>query len=182
MPIFRASKNAKIALQHLIIFGVWASPWTTLKTEKRKFAFSWEMKSVSGHHNKADKIVHVACLWVKKHAVYFFYLFFFTFLNICYDFFFETSSDVLVPIEPCFAKQTISFVLSLFFKKVSNGKKRDKIQNRTRLNQQQQQKKRMIENQNGAVLWKHMNKRSVMNWDHRERKTWLKLRVLRLQR
>ena len=49
VPIFRACKNAKIALQHPIIFGVLASPWTTLKTEKRKFAFSWEMKSVSGH-------------------------------------------------------------------------------------------------------------------------------------
>ena len=49
MPIFRACKNAKFALQHPIIFGVLASPWTTLKTEKRKFAFSWEMKSVSGH-------------------------------------------------------------------------------------------------------------------------------------
>ena len=52
MPIFRACKNAKFALQHPIIFGVLASPWTTLKTEKRKFAFSWEMKSVSGHLNK----------------------------------------------------------------------------------------------------------------------------------
>ena len=30
-------------------FGVLASPWTTLETEKRKNAFSWEMKSVSGH-------------------------------------------------------------------------------------------------------------------------------------
>ena len=49
MPIFRACKNAKFALQHPIIFGVFASPWTTLKTEKRKFALSWEMKSVSGH-------------------------------------------------------------------------------------------------------------------------------------
>ena len=49
VPIFRACKNAKIALQHPIIFGVFASPWTTLKTEKRNFAFSWEMKSVSGH-------------------------------------------------------------------------------------------------------------------------------------
>ena len=38
-------------LQHPIIFGVFASPWTTLKTEKRKFGFSWEMKSVSGHLN-----------------------------------------------------------------------------------------------------------------------------------
>ena len=49
VPIFRACKNAKFALQHPIIFGVFASPWTTLTTEKRKFAFSWEMKSVSGH-------------------------------------------------------------------------------------------------------------------------------------
>ena len=49
MPIFRACKNAKFPLQHPIIFGVFASPWTTLKTEKRKFASSWETKSVSGH-------------------------------------------------------------------------------------------------------------------------------------
>ena len=49
MPIFRACKKAKFALQHPIIFDVLASPWTTLKTEKRKLAFSWEMKSVSGH-------------------------------------------------------------------------------------------------------------------------------------
>ena len=57
MPIFRACKNAKIALQHPIIFGVLASPCTTLKTEKRKFACSWEMKSVSGHlkNGKAKK-------------------------------------------------------------------------------------------------------------------------------
>ena len=51
VPIFRACKNAKFALQHPIIFGVLASPWTTLKTEKSKFTFSWEMKSVSGHLN-----------------------------------------------------------------------------------------------------------------------------------
>ena len=44
-----ACKNAKFALQHPIIFGVLASPWTTLKTEKRKLACSWGMKSVSGH-------------------------------------------------------------------------------------------------------------------------------------
>ena len=44
---FRACKNAKFAQQHPIIFGVLASPRTTLKTEK--IAFSWEMKSVSGH-------------------------------------------------------------------------------------------------------------------------------------
>ena len=31
-------KMQKNALQHPIIFGVLASPWTTLKTEKRKFA------------------------------------------------------------------------------------------------------------------------------------------------
>ena len=49
MPIFRACKHAKFALQHPIILDVFASPWTTLKTEKRKFVFSWEMKSVSGH-------------------------------------------------------------------------------------------------------------------------------------
>ena len=48
VPIFRACKNAKFALQHPIVFGVLASPWTTLKTEKRKFACSWEIKSVSG--------------------------------------------------------------------------------------------------------------------------------------
>ena len=36
MPNVRACKNAKIALQHPIIFGVLASPWPTLKTEKRK--------------------------------------------------------------------------------------------------------------------------------------------------
>ena len=53
VPIFRACKNAKIALQHPIIFGVLASPWTTLKTKKRKFACSWEIKSVSGHLNVA---------------------------------------------------------------------------------------------------------------------------------
>ena len=47
VPIFRACKNAKFALQHPIIFGVFASLWATLKTEKRKFAFSWEVKSVS---------------------------------------------------------------------------------------------------------------------------------------
>ena len=47
----RACKNAKFTLQHPIIFGVFASPWTTLKTEKRKFAFSWEMESVPGHLN-----------------------------------------------------------------------------------------------------------------------------------
>ena len=47
MPIFRACKNAKIALQHPIIFGVLASPWTTLKTEKRKFACSWGKWKVS---------------------------------------------------------------------------------------------------------------------------------------
>ena len=52
VPIFRACKNAKFALQHAIIFGVLASPWTTLKTEKRKFACSWEMKSVSGHQKQ----------------------------------------------------------------------------------------------------------------------------------
>ena len=45
VPIFRAGKNAKFALQHPIIFGVLASPWTILKTEKIEFAFSWEMKS-----------------------------------------------------------------------------------------------------------------------------------------
>ena len=39
------------ALQHPIIFSVLASPWTTLKTEIRKNASSWEMKSVSGHLN-----------------------------------------------------------------------------------------------------------------------------------
>ena len=44
-----ACKNAKFALQHPIIFGVLASAWTTLKTEKRKITFSWELKSVSGH-------------------------------------------------------------------------------------------------------------------------------------
>ena len=49
VPNFRACKNAKFALQHPIIFGVLVSPWTTLKTEKRKLACSWEMKSVSGH-------------------------------------------------------------------------------------------------------------------------------------
>ena len=32
-----------------LFFGVLASPWTTLKTEKTKFACSWEMKSVAGH-------------------------------------------------------------------------------------------------------------------------------------
>ena len=38
-----------MSLQHPNIFSVLASPWTTLKTEKRKFAFSWEMKRVSEH-------------------------------------------------------------------------------------------------------------------------------------
>ena len=51
VPIFRSCKNAKFALQHPIIFGVLASP--SLKAEKRKFAFSWEIKSVSGHLNKS---------------------------------------------------------------------------------------------------------------------------------
>ena len=55
MPIFRACKNAKNALQHPIIFGVLASPWTTLKTEKRKFACSWEMKSVPGHLKRTPR-------------------------------------------------------------------------------------------------------------------------------
>ena len=36
-------------MQHPIIFSFFASLWTTLETEKRKFVFSWEMKSVSGH-------------------------------------------------------------------------------------------------------------------------------------
>ena len=53
-------KMQKFALQHPIIFGVFASPWTTLKTEKRKFAFSWEMKSVSGHRCKASILFPVS--------------------------------------------------------------------------------------------------------------------------
>ena len=56
VPNFRACKNAKFALQHPIIFGVLASPWITLKTEKRKLACSWEMKSVSGHLKLAAAI------------------------------------------------------------------------------------------------------------------------------
>ena len=66
MPIFRACKNAKIALQHPIIFGVLASPWTTLKTEKRKFAYSWEMKSVSGHLKSVLHVTHVLCWWSEQ--------------------------------------------------------------------------------------------------------------------
>ena len=62
MRIFRACKNAKFALQHLIIFSDFASPWTTLKTEKRKFAFSWEMKSVSGHLKYGVNGKTVICL------------------------------------------------------------------------------------------------------------------------
>ena len=31
------------------LFLVLASPWTILKTDKRKLVFSWEMKNVSGH-------------------------------------------------------------------------------------------------------------------------------------
>ena len=67
VPIFRACKNAKFSLQHPIIFGVLASPWTTLKTEKREFAFSWEMKSVSGHPNPPTIMI----------TVFFFFFFFF---------------------------------------------------------------------------------------------------------
>ena len=62
-------KNAKITLQHPIIFSVLASPWTTPKTEKRKFACSWEMKSVPGHLNIAEKRVVSASLcssWFKN--------------------------------------------------------------------------------------------------------------------
>ena len=51
-----ACKNAKIAVQHPIIFGVLASPWTALKTEKIKNAFSWEMKSVSGHLKIVEEV------------------------------------------------------------------------------------------------------------------------------
>ena len=55
-------KMQKFALQHPIIFGVLASPWTTLKTEKRKNAFSWEMKSVSGHLKYGVNGKTVTCL------------------------------------------------------------------------------------------------------------------------
>ena len=61
VPIFSACKNAKNALQHPIIFGVLASPWTTLKTEKRKFACSWEMKSVPGHLKMTSAIWRSRC-------------------------------------------------------------------------------------------------------------------------
>ena len=50
----KCQSSGHVKMQNLpcnnpLIFGVFASPWTTVKTEKRKFAFSWEMKSVSGH-------------------------------------------------------------------------------------------------------------------------------------
>ena len=44
VPIFRAGKNAKFALQHPIIFGVLASPWTILKTEKENLRFHGKWK------------------------------------------------------------------------------------------------------------------------------------------
>ena len=80
VPIFRAGKNAEFALQHPIIFGVLASPWTILTTEKRKFAFSWEMKvsldtlKVCWKKKKKKKTLccwseSKRCLW-KKHAYY----------------------------------------------------------------------------------------------------------------
>ena len=56
VPIFKTGKNAKFALQHPIIFGVLVSPWIILKAEKRKFAFSWEMKSVSGHLKLSESV------------------------------------------------------------------------------------------------------------------------------
>ena len=69
VPIFKACKNAcaKIALQHPIIFGVLASPWTTLMTEKRKFACSWEMKSVPGHLNFLLSLL--ALVWIVEPGV-----------------------------------------------------------------------------------------------------------------
>ena len=66
----RACKNAKFALQNPIIFGVLASPWTTLKTEKRKFAFSWEMKSVSGHLNQRRDQGFATSWAIKSRCVY----------------------------------------------------------------------------------------------------------------
>ena len=97
--------------------------------------------------NKADRIVHGACLWVKKPAVYLF-----IFLLICHDFFFETSSDVLIPIYFSFAKQSTSFIISLFLKTCQMERKETKYRtkqgvinnnnnNNNNKQQQQQQKK-----------------------------------------
>ena len=49
VPNFRACKNAKFALQHPIIFWCFGLTLNHPKDWKRKNAFSWEMKSVSGH-------------------------------------------------------------------------------------------------------------------------------------
>ena len=38
----------------------WPQPEPLFKTEKRKFAFSWEMKSVSGHLNKYVRIFGIS--------------------------------------------------------------------------------------------------------------------------
>ena len=48
------------------------------------------------------------------------------FLFICYDFFYETSSDVLIPIYFSFAKQSTSFVISLFLKTCQMERKETK--------------------------------------------------------
>ena len=72
-PNFRACKNAKFALQHPIIFGVLASPWTTLKTEKRKNAGNekrlWKINcnsggllSSPGHISQNDRVAQ----WIRR--------------------------------------------------------------------------------------------------------------------
>ena len=55
----KCQSSGQVRMQNLPcntpFFGVLASPWTILTTEKRKFAFSWEMKSVSGHLKKGRR-------------------------------------------------------------------------------------------------------------------------------
>ena len=73
--------------------------------------------------NKADRIVHGACLWVKKPAVYLFIFFF-----MCYDFFrnFFWCIDAHLFL---FCKALYLVCNIIVYKNVSNGKERNKILN-----------------------------------------------------